>query len=103
MRSALTAKLQDNELLILDAFDMDEIKTKVFVQAMNGLELDSALVIVDEPNEVLEKSARNAGRLQGPSGGRPELLRRPQVPAPDPFAVQPAENRREVAEMREAP
>ncbi|MBF0528955.1 MAG: 50S ribosomal protein L4 [Deltaproteobacteria bacterium] len=59
MKVALSAKLMDQELLVLDSIEFPEIKTRQFVQAMTGLALNNALVIIDSQNETLEKSARN--------------------------------------------
>ncbi|MBW2090541.1 MAG: 50S ribosomal protein L4 [Deltaproteobacteria bacterium] len=59
LKIALTAKVKDDELLILDAFDLPEIKTKRFVEAMAGLNLNNALIVTPGPNENLERSARN--------------------------------------------
>jgi len=59
LKVILTAKLQDSELLIVDALDIPEIKTKRFVQAMNGLGLKNALIVTAEADEKLEKSSRN--------------------------------------------
>ena len=59
LRSALTAKLRDEELLVVDAMDLGEIKTKKFVEAMKGLAMNNALVVTAEPDDHLEKSARN--------------------------------------------
>lgn len=59
LTTALTSKLKDQELLVLDQMDLGEIKTKKFVEAMTGLQLDNALVIVAGPDMVLEKSSRN--------------------------------------------
>ena len=59
LTTALTSKLQDQELLVLDQMDLGEIKTKKFVEAMAGLQLDNALVVVAGPDQVLEKSSRN--------------------------------------------
>jgi large subunit ribosomal protein L4 len=60
MKVVLTSKLVEQELLILDAMDLGEIKTKKFVEAMAGLGLNNAIVVVPGVNEVLEKSSRNA-------------------------------------------
>ncbi len=38
LKMALTSKLQDNELMVLDRFELPEIKTKTFVDAMGTLE-----------------------------------------------------------------
>ena len=59
LKAALSAKLKEDELLVLKAFDLPEIKTKGFVQVMADLDLDQALIVTPEPNENLEKSARN--------------------------------------------
>ncbi|MBW2061658.1 MAG: 50S ribosomal protein L4 [Deltaproteobacteria bacterium] len=59
LKVALTAKLQEEELLILNTFDLPEIKTKLFVEAMAGLDLTNALIVTPEAHENLERSARN--------------------------------------------
>ena len=58
LRSALSVKLQDNKLLIVDSFNLPEIKTKAFVAILKHLALDSACII-DSGNSTLEKSAHN--------------------------------------------
>ena len=60
MKVVLSSKLAEQELLILDAMDIGEIKTKKFVQAMIGLGLENAVVVVPGVNDILEKSSRNA-------------------------------------------
>lgn len=56
---AMSARLQEGNLVVLDDFTMDQIKTRDFVNVMNTLELDTALIIVNEANENLSKSSRN--------------------------------------------
>jgi large subunit ribosomal protein L4 len=58
LRSALSSKLQENKLLIVDSFDLPEIKTKAFVAILKDLAIDSACII-DSDNSTLEKSAHN--------------------------------------------
>jgi large subunit ribosomal protein L4 len=58
LRSALSAKLKENKLFILDNFNLNEIKTKSFVTILGTLAIDDALII-DDANINLEKSARN--------------------------------------------
>lgn len=58
LRSALSAKLKENKLFILDNFNLKEIKTKSFVTILGTLAIDDALII-DDANINLEKSARN--------------------------------------------
>jgi large subunit ribosomal protein L4 len=64
LKSALTAKLRDQELLVVDDFKMDEIKTKRFVSAMSRLGLNNALVVTPEVDDQLEKSSRNAANFK---------------------------------------
>jgi large subunit ribosomal protein L4 len=64
MKVALSGKLADEELMILDTFDLPEIKTKGFLEAMAGLGIDNGLVVTYEPNENLEKSARNVPEVK---------------------------------------
>ena len=59
LKVVLTSKLHDAELTILDVMDLEEIKTRKFVQAMNGLGLDNALIVTADVDENLEKSSRN--------------------------------------------
>ena len=59
LKMALSSKLNANELMVLDQFKVDEIKTKEFVSVMDTLNLNSALIVTDEKNENLELSSRN--------------------------------------------
>ncbi len=56
---AMSARLQEGNLVVLDDFTMDQIKTKDFVTVMNTLDLDTALIVTEETNENLTKSSRN--------------------------------------------
>jgi large subunit ribosomal protein L4 len=64
LRMALSSKLQENALVVVDRFDLSEIKTKAFVAAMQALRLKSALIVTDVQNEVLERSARNVPAIK---------------------------------------
>ena len=59
LKMALTSKLLDNELMVLDRFELDQIKTKDFVAAVQGLEASKALIVTVEKNANLELSSRN--------------------------------------------
>lgn len=63
LRSALTKRLLDQKLMVLEAFELDEIKTKALVEILARLGIENAL-IVDEANEKLQKSARNLQKVQ---------------------------------------
>ena len=59
LKMALSSKLQDDSLIVLDKFELPQIKTKEFVSVMDALSLDNALIITAEPDETLERSSRN--------------------------------------------
>ncbi len=59
LQSALTSRVEENKLIVLDELNFDEIKTKNFVNVLKNLDVDKALVIIDSPNENVELSARN--------------------------------------------
>ena len=59
MVSALSSKVADNELVVLDELKFDSIKTKQMVAVLNALELNKTLVIIAESDENVFKSARN--------------------------------------------
>lgn len=56
---ALSARFQEGNLVVLDDFTMEQIKTKDFINVMNTLDLSTALIVIDEDNENLSKSSRN--------------------------------------------
>ncbi len=56
---AMSARLQEGNLIVLDAFNMDAIKTKEFVNVMATLEIDNGLIVIDGANDNLSKSSRN--------------------------------------------
>jgi len=58
LRSALSVRVQDEDLMILDAFDLDAPRTKDVVAFLKGIETNSAL-FVDGDNEALKLSTRN--------------------------------------------
>ena len=59
LKMALSSKLQDKALRVLDRFDFGEIKTKTFVNTLKALNLKSALIVTEAKNEKLERSSRN--------------------------------------------
>ncbi|MDP3480331.1 MAG: 50S ribosomal protein L4 [Desulfoprunum sp.] len=56
---AMSARLQEGNLVVLDSFTMETIKTKDFVNVMNILDVENGLIIVDSASGNLHKSARN--------------------------------------------
>ena len=59
LKMALSSKLQANELIVLDKFELKQIKTKDVVELLKGLNLTNALIVTAEKNENLELSSRN--------------------------------------------
>ena len=58
LKSALSLKVKEGKLLIVDNLNLEEIKTKAFVSLLKRLAVEGAL-IVDSDNVNLERSARN--------------------------------------------
>ena len=58
LKSALSSKVAENKIIVLDAFNMEEVKTKKFKAVMDALKVSKALVVVDNNNNVV-LSARN--------------------------------------------
>ena len=60
-KSALSAKIKDNEVIVLENVSFDAPKTKDFVSMMSGLKIadKKTLLILSEPNKNVYLSARN--------------------------------------------
>lgn len=60
LKSALSSKVSENEILVLDSLNFDEIKTKHMAEVLKNLKVDeSAVIVIADKNENVEKSARN--------------------------------------------
>jgi large subunit ribosomal protein L4 len=59
VRMALSSRFSENNMLVLDGFDLSDIKTKHFVEVMKKLNIENGLIVIPERNENLEKSCRN--------------------------------------------
>ena len=57
--SALTSKVADNKIVVLDEFKLDEIKTKKFAEVMNNLKVSKALIVLEGENKNVVLSGRN--------------------------------------------
>jgi large subunit ribosomal protein L4 len=67
LRSALAAKFADGKLIVVNAFDMKDAKTKQFRLALTALKVDKTVLVVEAPNAAnrnLELSARNIAGLE---------------------------------------
>jgi large subunit ribosomal protein L4 len=60
LQSALSSKVAGNNILVLESLELDEIKTRKMVDILNNLKVEnSALIVIPDKNENIEKSARN--------------------------------------------
>ena len=60
LRSALSIKAADNQIVVLDALALDAPKTKAIASMLSSLGVDSsALILLPERNENVERSIRN--------------------------------------------
>ena len=60
IRSVLSSKVLENNLVVVDSLPLKEIKTKEMVKALSNLKVEGkALIMLPEKNENVQKSARN--------------------------------------------
>lgn len=59
LKSALTSRVNENKIIVLDSFELNEIKTKQFKAVMDNLKVSKALVVLNDKNENVTMSARN--------------------------------------------
>ncbi len=59
LKSALTSRVQENKLIVIDDLSMDEIKTKKFKEMLDKFDLKKALIVVDDDSRNIVLSARN--------------------------------------------
>ena len=64
LKMALSGKVLENDLMVLDQFELDQIKTKDFVSVLNALKLNNALIVTDNTNDHLELSSRNVPHVK---------------------------------------
>ena len=59
LKSALTSRVQENKLIVVDELKLDEIKTKNFKKVMDNLKVTKGLVVLAENDQNVVMSARN--------------------------------------------
>ena len=59
VKSALTSRVEENKIYVIDSISFDEIKTKKMVGMLSKLGVDKALVVMDKKDENVILSARN--------------------------------------------
>jgi large subunit ribosomal protein L4 len=64
LKMALTTKLQESALIVVDRLDLGSAKTKRFVEVMGALKTRDALIVTDRELENLELSSRNVPHVK---------------------------------------
>ena len=59
LKMALSSKLKEDNIIVLDKFELDQIRTKEFLSVMDALNTKNALIITEKENKNLELSSRN--------------------------------------------
>ena len=59
LKSALTSRVVENKFVVVDELNLDEIKTKKFVEVLKNLNVEKALVILNDMDEKVIASAAN--------------------------------------------
>ncbi len=57
--SALSSKVSENKIVVLDSFNLDEVKTKKFAEVMNNIKVSNALFVIEGENKNVVLSGRN--------------------------------------------
>ena len=64
LRMALADKFKTGQVIVVDNFQLDEIKTKRLAEILQNFEADSVLIVSEKPDEILEKSSRNIPNIK---------------------------------------
>ena len=64
LKMALSCKLKDQQLLVLDQLDLEAAKTRAFVKIIDTLNIDNALIVTAQKDKNLELSSRNVPNIK---------------------------------------
>ncbi len=59
MKSALSSKVNDGDIIVYDALDIATPKTKEMVKVLNAMNVKKALIVLPEKDEIVERAAAN--------------------------------------------
>ena len=62
--SALSTKNRDGKIIVVDKFEPEEAKTRIMAKALADLKVQSALIVIAQPDERIERSARNLPKVK---------------------------------------
>ncbi|MBU3188603.1 50S ribosomal protein L4 [Clostridium bowmanii] len=63
-KSALSAKVAENEMIVIDSLEFDSPKTKAMIEVLSAFGAKKTLIVVEKSNENVYKSARNIPGVQ---------------------------------------
>ena len=63
IKSALTSRLTENNIVIVDELKFDEIKTKKFLEVMGNLNVSRGVVVLEEANKNVVMSGKNVASM----------------------------------------
>jgi len=64
LKMALSSKLQDEAILVLDNLELEEIRTRALLDITDSLNVDNVLIVVGKKDEKLELSSRNVPNMK---------------------------------------
>ncbi len=59
LKSALSSKVADSELIVFDALNIEAPKTKEMVKVLDAVNVEKALIVLPESDEKVERAAAN--------------------------------------------
>jgi large subunit ribosomal protein L4 len=59
MKSALSSKVEENELIVFDALDIEAPKTKEMVKVLKAVDVNKALIVLADKDEKVERASAN--------------------------------------------
>ena len=62
--SALSLKNRDGKILVLDKLELEEAKTRLMVKALAELKVESALIVIAQADDKIERAARNLPKIK---------------------------------------
>jgi len=62
--SALSLRRKDEKIIVIDKLELAETKTKLMLEVLKNLGVESALIVIHESDEKVERSARNLGTVK---------------------------------------
>jgi len=64
LKMALADKFKTGQIIVVDNFHLEEIKSKKFLEILENFDVDNVLIVTEKPDENLEKSSRNIKKVK---------------------------------------